>query len=25
MSLELNAFLPILLDWFGGEPPAKVS
>lgn len=23
MSLELDAFLPILLGWFGGEPPVK--
>jgi len=23
MSLELNAFLPILLDWFGGEPTGQ--
>jgi recombination associated protein RdgC len=22
MSLELDAFLPVLLQWFGGEPPA---
>jgi recombination associated protein RdgC len=25
MSLELNAFLPILLEWFGGEPPVTES